>query len=135
MLAAPDRPAESFTDRWAPRVPAPGEEPPQAPVRVPQPDLLARYLGDDLSPLLSDAEARPGHYTTHQRETLERIRRGDSVDASARSELLLTYMRRTEAQALERGTRRKVTAQAVTPMRAPPPFENQGLFAGAIRII
>ena len=110
-------------------------EAPEAPRRVAEVDLLTRYLGDRYDVLYDDAARRQQHYTPEQHVALAELRRGAAVPASTRAELLLTYARRTEAAALERDTRRRVTAETTRPGKAPPPFESQGEFAGAIRII
>lgn len=132
VLPKPDE--RSFVEKYAPRLADPFE-PPTPPARRLKPDLLHTYLGKDLRPLIEDAASRPTHYRAEQLAVLERLRRGESVAESARSDLLLQYMRRTDAQSAERDARKKLTQKIVTPDSDPPPFENQELFRGAIRLI
>lgn len=80
-------------------------------------------------------QERPQHYTDGQRELLRRIENGEVTHAGERAELVLRLMRRTEAQQTERQVRTRMTRQAVEPDAAPPPFEEQGLFQGAIKLI
>jgi hypothetical protein len=139
---APRAPLPPLMEELAPRPPAPPRlvfdpHPPLPDERTPKPrgDLFDLYLGGDVTPLLVDARERPMHYSSAQKDALERLQRGRDTTAHERAELVLQLMRRSEAQKLERQTRRTMT-QSVAKVDVPvPAFENQDLFRGAIKLI
>ncbi len=88
----------------------------------------------DLRLLRDDLAARPRHYNAEQHETFAQLERGDATTSTARSTLFLQYMRQTEAQRAEQATRRALTGSMVRPEQEPPPFEQQDLFRGAIKL-
>lgn len=98
-------------------------------------DLFDTYLGKDIRPLLQDAESRPAHYTEAQHDTIRRLRTGEQTTTQERSAILLQMTRGTEAQKTEATTRRRITREAMAPMRPPPSFENQDEFKGTIKLI
>lgn len=105
-------------------------------MELPKPrSLLDEYLGGDLRHLVGDAEDRPEHYTDVQRAQLEQLRQGHRLRPQEESELLLQFMRRTDAQKAERAVRKEVTKEEVAPKEDPPPFEDQDLFQGAIKLV
>ena len=124
----------SFTERHAPSVFLPMTESPAA-TKKPARSLLEHYLDGDVSPLLRDAEERPTHYTAAQKALIERLRLTQPVSLAEKNELMLQYVRRTDAQKAEQQVRKKLTEDLVTPEQRPPAFEEQGLFQGAIKLI
>ena len=122
----------SFVEQHAPRLFLP---PPQS-VELPRPrSLLDEYLGGHLRHLVGDAEDRPEHYTDAQRAQLEQLHQGHRLRPQEESELLLQFMRRSDAQKAERTTRKERTKKEVAPEEGPPPFEDQDLFQGAIKLV
>ncbi len=126
---------KSFTELHAPKPP----EPPhlfavqEAPPVRERPDLLSRYLGDDLRAIILDSTSRPDHYTEAQKNALVQLSRGEKVPSSVRSDLLLQFTRRSEPQKLERRMRRERSEAEQWALEALPAFEDQKLFEGAIR--
>ena len=106
---------------------------PAAPSSRSTTDLFDTYVPDPRI-VARDLESRPHHYTTEQKETLRRIIAGDAVPAGARSELVLQYMRRSEARRTEQQTRQHYTSRVVA-QHTPPPFEQQGAFKDTIKLI
>ena len=125
---------KTFIEKHAPKPPTIFVEDAEAPPPARQAqDVWSRYIGDDLRGITQDMEERPKHYTSDQKETLERLRRGQDTTSRDRSDLLLTFMRKTEAQKQEREVRKQKTAEEVADLDDElPAFKDQHLFKGAI---
>jgi hypothetical protein len=108
---------------------------PEPPPRPRKESLVDWYLGGDLGYLEQDLAARPAHYTTEHHELVRRLRSGEHVAPALANDLMLQAMRRTDAQKLERRVKHRLTADLITPSDDPPPFEDQQLFQGAIKLI
>lgn len=82
--------------------------------------------------LIQDVDARPTHYTDAHKRTLLALRQGKPTTAAERTELLLQYTRRSEAQQLERTVRRRQTESPYDGAGDIPTFEEQDKFKGVI---
>jgi hypothetical protein len=125
---------KTFVDKHAPKPPTLFAEDVEAPPPAKRvPDVWERYIGNDLRGILQDVETRPEHYSSDHKETLEHLREGRETTSRARSDLLLTYMRRSEAQKQERAVRQRKTAEEIDDGDELPAFEDQHLFKGEIQ--
>lgn len=100
--------------------------------------LLEIYFADfGTRPIEDDMAKRPDHYGANYRELVERIRRGEKVPVTRTNDLVMQYLRPTEAARATKALTRKKTAAARRPMRAKdlPAFEEQQSIKGAIVLI
>lgn len=98
--------------------------------------LLEVYLGGSTKHIEADLASRPKHYGAGYLELLERHKRGEKIPVQRLNDLVLQYIRPTEAAKEQRRITTQKTATSQRPLRTEiPVFEEQQAIKGAIILI